>query len=199
MSEKDVLEQDTLEQEMIAHCNNYMFQFKYMDELKELDICFNNVVNKENITTLEIPFLNNKIIMFYDSENGAFCYYTKGDTIYKYLNVACRKYVIEHNCRHLYLDMNNDVVNSESSNNEEKNESIVTNLIKNSPFVNSPFVINNVVNNIFVKKNEKKLLVKNVNKFILVGSLDDYEKTLLNNKVNVKNISFSDYRLLSPH
>ena len=77
----DTSDTDKLEQEMITHCNNYMFQFKYLDELNEVDICFNNVVKKENTTTLEIPFLNNKIIMFYDTERGAFCYYTKGDVI----------------------------------------------------------------------------------------------------------------------
>lgn len=178
---QDTTEPDKLEQEMIEHCNNYMFQFKYLEELEALDICYNNVVNKENTTTLEIPFLNNKVVMFYDTERSAFCYYTKGDVIYKYLNVACRKYVIEHNCRHLYLDMDTKEVNVEPV------ASINVAPIKS---------INNLfVNSLFVKKPEKTLLVKNVNKFISVGSLEDYEKTLLS-KVNVKNVSFSDYLIL---
>ena len=169
---QDTSENDKLEQEMITHCTNYMFQFKYLDDLNEVDICFNNVVNKENITELEIPFLNNKIIMFYDTEKEAFCYYTKGDLIYKYLNVACRKYVIEHNCRHLYLDM------------ESAKET-----------VNENKIVSRIVNNVFInnfKKSNKPLLTKNVNKFILVGSLDDYEESL-NDNVIVKNISFKDY------
>lgn len=173
---QDTTEPDKLEQEMIEHCKNYMFQFKYLDELEKLDICYNNVVNKENITTLEIPFLNNKVVMFYDIERGAFCYYTKSDVIYKYLNVACRKYIVEHNCRHLYLDM-------------ESKE------IKPEPVIPIKPINNLFVNSFFVKKTEKTLLVKNVNKFILVGSLEDYEKTLLS-KVSVKNVSFSDYLTL---
>jgi hypothetical protein len=177
-AKQDTTEPDKLEQEMIEHCNNYMFQFKYLDELEALDICYNNGVNKENTTTLEIPFLNNKVVMFYDTERSAFCYYTKGEVIYKYLNVACRKYVIEHNCRHLYLD-----VESKESNVEPINVAPIKPI--NNLFVNS----------FFVKKSEKTLLVKNINKFISVGSLEDYEKTLLS-KVNVKNVSFSDYLIL---
>jgi len=169
---QDTSEFDRLEEEMITHCNNYMFQFKYINELAELDICFNNVVKKENITTLEIPFLNNKIIMFYDTEKCAFCYYTRGDVIYKYLNVACRKYAIDHNCRHLYLE--SDI----SQETKQPN--------------------NTFSNNLFVKKQERILLVKNTNKFILVGSLEEYEKTLLVNNLNVKNVSFSEYIKMNP-
>jgi hypothetical protein len=188
----DTSEMDKLEEEMINHCNNYMFQFKYIDELNELDICCNNVVNKDNITTLEIPFLNNKIIMYYDTDKNAFCYYTKGDVIYKYLNVACRKYVIEHNCRHLYLDIptNNDATNNDTVNNDEVDSS--SNLI-NTPLLKSKLF----VNTLFVKKNEKQLYTKNINKFILLGSIEEYEKKLLNNKINVKNVSFSDYLLMA--
>ena len=178
----DTSDTDKLEQEMIMHCNNYMFQFKYLDELNEVDICFNNVVKKENTTTLEIPFLNNRIIMFYDTDRGAFCYYTKSDVIYKYLNVACRKYVIEHNCRHLYLELDTTTKDTMLTKDTESNKMKSSNLF---------------VNSLFVKKNEKTLLVKNVNKFISVGSIEEYEKALLANNLNVKNISFSDYLLLN--
>jgi len=182
---QDTSEMDKLEQEMITHCNNYMFQFNYTDELAQLDICYNNTVTKENTTTLEIPFLNNKIIMYYDTDQNAFCYYTKGDIIYKYLNVACRKYVIEHNCRHLYLDIPTNIVNNEDV--DSSNNVITTPLLKSNLFVK----------NLFVKKNEKQLYTKNINKFILVGSLEEYEKKIMNNNVNVKNVSFSDYLLMA--
>ena len=48
--------------------------------------------------------------MFYDNDKEAFCYYTKGDVIYKYLNVACRKYVIEYKCKHLYSSGESQIV-----------------------------------------------------------------------------------------
>jgi len=146
----DMNEEIELEKEMIEHSKQYLFDKLYVDEINELEECSNSIIDKNNVVTLEIPFLNNKIIMYYD--NDAFYYYTKGDVIYKYLNVACRKYVIEYNCRQLYMDDD------------------VSTLVE---------TIDRENNNIFVKKVEKPTLYKKCNKFILKGSLDDYEKSIL--------------------
>lgn len=150
-TEYDMNEEIELEKEMIEHSKNLMFEQLYIDEFNELEDCSNSIIDKNNVVMLDIPFLNNKIIMYYD--NDAFYYYTKGDIIYKYLNVACRKYVIEYNCKHLYFD-DDDTKLIESTENDKEN------------------------NNVFVKKVEKKLLYKKCNKFILCGSLEDYEKKI---------------------
>jgi hypothetical protein len=159
----DTTIEDDLEKKMIEHSKIILFENEYLDELENLH---DNeyIIDKNNITTLDIPFLNNKIIMYYDTDKCAFCYYTKGDIIYKYLNVACRKYVIEYNCKNLYTS-------SESS-----------------KLVKEP----NIVNSTFIKKQEKTELIKNLNKFILGGSLEDYEKTLIKHN-SPKQISFKDY------
>jgi hypothetical protein len=149
-------QEEILEQEMIEFCKREMFTNMYLDELELLDSS-DCIVNKKDVITLEIPFLNNTIIMFYDADKEAFCYYTKGDVIYKYLNVACRKYVIQYNCKHLYADGESQVVKS-------------VNPIKE--------------NSMFIKKVERQLLHKNTNKFILCGSLDDYYKSLIVNEDN---------------
>lgn len=167
--DNDTTEYDKLEQNMIENCKMYMFQFKYIDELNNMECSTEYVdINKNTVTELEIPFLNNKIIMFYDKEKEAFCYYTKGDVIYKYLNVACRKYVIENNCKHLYLET------------------------EPSKLINSV----SFTNNIFVKKQDKQLLNKNINKFILCGSLDDYNK-LQYTPNSVNNINIKDFLSLN--
>ena len=140
-----------LEKEMIEHSKKYMFEQLYIDEINQLEDCSSSNIDKNNVTTLDIPFLNNKIIMYYD--NDAFYYYTKGDVIYKYLNVACRKYVIEYNCKQLYADDTISTLVEPTTNDSD--------------------------NNLFIKKVEKPILYKKCNKFILRGSLDDYEKTLL--------------------
>jgi len=145
-------EEEKLEEEMIEHCKQYMFTNMYLDELELLEDSSNCVIDKNNIITLDIPFLNNTIIMFYDNDKEAFCYYTKGDVIYKYLNVACRKYVIEYNCKHLYLNGESRIVKSMDTIKE---------------------------NSMFIKKVERQLLHKDTNKFILCGSLDDYYKSLI--------------------
>jgi hypothetical protein len=162
---------DELEEKMIENSKIFMFEYKYLDELEELTDNNDFVIDKSNITTLEIPFLNNKIIMYYDTDKDAFCYYTKGDVIYKYLNVACRKYVIEHNCKKLYNVM-------------EHTKPIITNKVSFE------------TNTFFVKKTEKinNELIKNINKFILVGSLEDYENSLVT--TTYKELSYKDYLII---
>lgn len=151
-------EEEKLEEEMIEHCKQYMFTNMYLDELELLEDSSNCVIDKNNIITLDIPFLNNTIIMFYDADKEAFCYYTKGDVIYKYLNVACRKYVIEYKCKHLYLSGESHII--------------------------KPKPATTINNNMFVKKIERELLHKETNKFILCGTLDDYRKSLIVNEDN---------------
>lgn len=180
----DTTEDDLLEKKMIENSKIYLFQFNYLDELENLDNSYTEI-NKNNITTLEIPFLNNKIIMFYDTDKKAFCYYTKGDVIYKYLNVACRKYVIEHNCKYLYLSYDNSESDIETKDTEPKNT-------EPKDTEHNKGIKNMFLNNCFIKKVEKKLLTKKTNKFISCGSLEDYEKTLITN-TNPKNISIQEY------
>ncbi len=146
-------EEELLEEEMIEHCKRHMFTNMYLDEFELLEESDSSkCINKKDVITLDIPFLNNTIIMFYDSDKEAFCYYTKGDIIYKYLNVACRKYVIEYKCKHLYSDGESQVVKTLEPIKE---------------------------NTTFIKKVERQLLHKDTNKFILCGSLDDYYKSLI--------------------
>jgi len=129
------------------------FEYKYLDELEQLEKIISYPL-EEKETTLEIPFINANIIMFY--EDNVFKYYCNKDVIYKYLNVACRKFVIEHNSRGLYLD---GEIDAESE--EVTTESMETSL--------------------FIKKVETKLFEKKINKFVRVGSIHDY-----NEKKNIK-------------
>jgi hypothetical protein len=138
--EEDI-EEDKLLQKRIEEEN---FQYKYMDEyekLEETEIDYTKL--KE--TTLEIPFLKIKIIIFYEENDNTFKYYSNTDVIYKYLNVACRKFVIENNAKKLYIDGNLEEVISES-----------------------------VKSELFVTKAETKLLERKFNHFIRVGSIHDY-------------------------
>lgn len=123
------------------------FEYKYLDEYENLedrqlsDAELLELKDKE--TTLEIPFLKATIIMFYDE---SFKYYSNTDVIYKYLNVACRKFVIEHNIKKLYLDGNLEEVINDS-----------------------------VKSELFVTKAETKTLERKINNFIRVGSIYDYK------------------------
>jgi hypothetical protein len=146
-------EDDLLEKEMIENCNKYMIEHLYLDEIEQFDDT-SGIIDKTNITTFD--YLNNQIIMFYDSEKEMFCYYSKSDTIYKYLNVACRKYILEHKCKQLYNDQDSSKI--------IKKENVIS-------------------NNVFVNKVEHSLLEKKINKFLYCGNLEDYENS---KKINVE-------------
>lgn len=122
-------------------------EYEYVAELEALidSGAEESPVSKENVVKVDV--INNTVIMYYDPEREAFCYYTKGDVIYKYLNVVCRKYVIDFNCPSLYNDEDSHTVTTEKFGNE-----------------------------LFVKKVERTLIEKKINKFILCGTLDDYNK-----------------------
>ena len=112
-------------------------------------------------TTLEIPFLKVKIIMYY--ENDTFYYYCNTDVVYKYLNVVCRKFVIENDVPELYVEKTESY--------EVKTEGVSSAL--------------------FVTKSDSVLLEKKMNKFIRVGSIYDYD--LKHIKKNIKEINVMDF------
>lgn len=121
------------------------FEYKYLDEyekLEERDLTENDLIQLKE-TTLEIPFLKTTIIMFYDD---TFKYYSTTDVMYKYLNVACRKFVIENNVKKLYLDGSVEEITKDS-----------------------------VKSELFVTRAETKTLERKFNSFIRVGSIYDYK------------------------
>jgi hypothetical protein len=123
------------------------FEYKYLDEyeqLEEIEITIDKLTElKDKEITLEIPFLKATIIMFY--EDDTFKYYCNTDVMYKYLNVACRKYVIEYNVKKLYID--------------GQHEETTT---------------NSVHSELFVTKAETTLIERKINHFIRIGSIHDY-------------------------
>ena len=138
------------------------FEYKYLDEyeqLEEKEIDMEQLKNKE--TTLEIPFLKANVIMFYDD---TFKYYSNTDLIYKYLNVACRKFVVEHDAKKLYMDgTKEEVVNDE---------------VKSC-------------SDLFITKPETVVFERKINNFIRVGSIHDYNDK--NNIKLVKEIDILDF------
>lgn len=159
---EELVEENRKEQKMIEHMELLNFHHKYEDELNEAI----NDYDKENlpITELEVPM--NRVLMYYDPKKEIFCYYTKhGDVAYKYLNVVCRKFVIDNKCRELYKDGVEQF--------EEPKE--IT------------------MDKCFTKKRKKPTITvsKIINHFIRMGTYEDYYET---KKVVPKNtLSFMDY------
>ena len=175
----EIDEEEKKEKEMIQYINKLDFEYKYLDEIELLeDIVLEESYIKEleNIK-MEFEVPNNKLIIFY--KDSTFMYYTEfGDIIYKYLNVACRKYVIDNNCLQIY---NYDKVDNKDNKVDNKD-----NKVDNKD--------NKVENNLFVKKKiiKKESIEKKINKTRWLGTFCDMKNE---NKVN--NLSFIDFLKLS--
>ena len=144
---KDLEEDEEEDKKAMKRLEEENFEYKYLDEyekLEEKEITLDKLVELKNKEiTLEIPFLKATIIMFYEDET--FKYYCNTDVIYKYLNVACRKFVIEYDVKKLYIDGQHEEKTTESVHSE-----------------------------LFVTKAETKLLERKINHFIRVGSIYEY-------------------------
>jgi hypothetical protein len=150
------------EQKMIEHMELIHFEHLYKDELEQLPIMDVNTERlKDKVLQLDVPM--NQVIMFYDKDS--FCYYTKyGDVIYKYLNVVCRKYVIDHNCRILYKE-------------------------GMEPIAQEPILD---MDECFTKKKPKPIREsKRINPLVRLGTIEDYYDS--KKIVPKNNISFMDY------
>ena len=153
--------QDDIDEDKLAEkrAEEQNFEYKYLDEYEKLEE--KDVLELQPIT-LEIPFLKTTIIMFYEDET--FKYYSNTDVIYKYLNVACRKFVVENDAKKLYNDGTTEEVKTESV----KSES-----------------------DLFIIKPETTVLEKKCNRFIRVGSIHDYNEK--NNIKVIKEIDILEF------
>ena len=157
---------------MIEYYELKNFVFKYEIEFEELESrdLSQNELNELKDKYIECDIPLNKVKMYYDSTQNAFCYYTKfGDVIYKYLQVVARKYVIEYDCKILFIEGMNII--------EEKNNIVLDSCFSNHKFKKKEDVI----------KQEKK-----VNKYIRLGTFEDIK---IKPEVKTENISFMDYFL----
>ena len=207
----EIDEEEKKEKEMIQYINKLDFEYKYLDEIELLeDIVLEESYIKEleNIK-MEFEVPNNKLIIFY--KDSTFMYYTEfGDIIYKYLNVACRKYVIDNNCLQIYnydkvdnkdnkVDNKDNKVDNKDNKVDNKDNKVdnkdnkVDN--KDNKVDNKDNKVDNKVeNNLFVKKKiiKKESIEKKINKTRWLGTFCDMKNE---NKVN--NLSFIDFLKLS--
>lgn len=162
LTHEELAEENRKEQKMIELMELLNFPHLYEDELKEAI----NDYDKEQLPIIEFEVPLNRVLMYYDHKKETFCYYTKhGDVAYKYLNVVCRKFVIDNKCKELYKEGIEQL--------EEPKEIIM--------------------DECFTKKRKKPAILKTkiINKFIRMGTYEDYYES---KKVVPKNtLSFMDY------
>jgi hypothetical protein len=100
------------EEEGIDLDNTYdklFLSYKFVDEVDEAP---DSTLTEEELEGLrdkvlhyEIPYIGQKVILFYDHKKGGFSYYANSGIIYKYLNVAARRYVLDYGCKQVFKEM----------------------------------------------------------------------------------------------
>lgn len=132
--------------------------YKFVDEVDEApESCLTEEELedlRDKVLHYEIPYVKQKIILFYDHKKGGFSYYANSGIIYKYLNVAARRYVLDYGCKQIFKEM------VPSMKKEEKTVS----------FGN------------FVPKIGKTLLEKDMNLYHYLGTFQDFEKKPIDHK-----------------
>ena len=131
---------------------------KFVDEVEEAPE--SNLTEEEleglrdKVLHYEIPYIGQKVIMFYDHKKGGFSYYANSGIIYKYLNVAARRYVLDYGCKQIFKEM------VPSTKKEEKTMN----------FGN------------FVSKAGKTFLEKDMNHYHYLGTFQEFEKKPVEHK-----------------
>ena len=132
--------------------------YKFVDEVEEApDSCLTEEELeqlRDKVLHYEIPYISQKVILFYDHKKSGFSYYANSGIIYKYLNVAARRYVLDYGCKQVFKEM------VPSIKKEEKG-------MRLGPFV---------------AKAGKTLLEKDINQYHYLGTFQDFEKKPVDHK-----------------
>jgi len=90
-------------------------EIKYEDKYKTKYQLLENIeLSKEqlnglkNSIVMETTPLGN-VIMFYDNNREGFTYYADNTIPYRFLETVARKYVVLHNCKNLFIDMDEEI------------------------------------------------------------------------------------------
>jgi len=162
---EEIQKEDEAELKMIEYQDQLNFEYKYIEEVEQMQLNLNLNTSELKETKMDIPFLNTTVIMYW--ENEIFYYYSTTDLIYKYLNVVCRQFIIKNDAKQLYLD---------GSYNET-----------NSPSVSSSLFVTKQETNSFEKKINRFIRMGTIIEY-------DQKNTVLKNKnKDIKEIDILDF------
>jgi hypothetical protein len=98
-----------MEEQYAAYENQYFKEYDQLKDDPEAPVPSANCHVRE--TTPQ-----GDVVMTYDGERGMFCYYSDKRTIqFKYLESVARKYVIEHGCKRLHIDIRKEIVKAKAA------------------------------------------------------------------------------------
>jgi len=193
-------EKDKITNIKIDPIEDYLNKYKIKLENLEIKEHDNQSLNKlrNNILYETTPYGN--ILMFYDNEYKKFNYYSNKILPYNYLETACRRYVINFNCKMLYVDINKEFNNVK---NKKKNEEInnTENIKNDKKCSDNKLYLQPKSYNKPKKPKSRATIDENKSKIIdfkYCGRIIDFnflkkDVTSIKN-IKIKNISFSEFK-----
>jgi len=162
---------------------------KYMEELKGLD---QQILSEEDLEGLKDKILEEEtplglVKMYYDQEYKGFMWYCDRNHVpYRILETVARKYIIDFDCYHLYVDLYEEL--EKSSKLTKRAEEKLSAPSTSSLFVEAKDSRDQLL---------KKLAIKNnCLKFKYGGKIEEYKPSPEASTFNIINIDFSTYKQL---
>lgn len=191
-----------------------IYEYKYSEFFEDLNEKKINLLTNEEKINMNKKYItdttpNGNVIMTYyfnekDPELSSFQYYCNDRNIfYKYLDTVARKFVITHECPELYLYLKAELIKEVEKNKQNykrEKELLLENNKKQEQEqekMDSVFATFKNYKQDQPKTEKAKLrsLLVSKNRYTRIGTIEDYEKTLLpKNDTDIKNISFADYK-----
>jgi hypothetical protein len=103
-------------------------EIKYEDKYKDKIAVLETVeLSKEKIDELKSAIIMEttplgNVIMYYDNSREVFTYYSDSTIPYRFLETCARKYVVLHNCKAIFVDMEEEIKNAEKKLEEKKEQ-----------------------------------------------------------------------------
>ena len=158
------------------------------------------------------------VIMTYDAERSMFCYYSDKRTVqFKYLESVARKYVIEHGCKRLHIDIRKEIAKAKAAATEPakaaaapapvfaqlKKYSTTTNKNKTASMPTINELVKAKATSTSNTSNAAPVLKEQVSRYLYCGRLDEFrnDPTAQTNETHdfniIKPIDYASYKKMN--
>jgi hypothetical protein len=169
-------------------------------------------VNDLSLNTVTETTPRGDVLMYYSSKLGSFVYHSKTKEIpYKYLETVARKYVIEYNCKKLYIDIRkeyekglnkyNEIKEKEEKAAKDAKDGVVDETKENKKkqiFAN--FKTYNRKGEVHNKQKDKIYILKEqANRYSYRGKIEEYSEAKVESCLdkNGKDIDFASFKKMN--
>jgi hypothetical protein len=129
------------------------YEEKYKDKYVLLE---NNELSEQRLEELKYAIVMEttpigNVILFYDKSRNTFTYYSDNTIPYRFLETVARKYVVIHNCKSIFVDMDEQIKNAQNKLDEKKRKLEEDNERKKQEAILNPNAQVPVKKNVFAK------------------------------------------------